>query len=172
MPPWNSSGSNGSAIGKKQRLLPPDNIRHSIKKKIIMAQVSFQKGQPIQSLSGTVGNITFRTLNGRTYMFQKPDPVLPEHPTRQQREQYKRRTIINDCLTIIQSQITDLQEAITERPKIKERLRYLYKSFAPTVKAPTKLQRKILSEYNARFSATSTRRSRVIHESSPTRLHS
>ena len=30
-----------------------------------MAKVSFKENQPIQSLSGTVGNITFRTMNIR-----------------------------------------------------------------------------------------------------------
>ena len=31
-----------------------------------MAKVTFAKNQPIQSLSGSVGAITFRTVNGQT----------------------------------------------------------------------------------------------------------
>ena len=125
-----------------------------------MARISFKENQPIQSLSGTVGNITFRTMNGRTYAYGRTEPVLPKNPTRKQRARFKQQTIINYCLDILQSQIPDIQEAISMRPKIKERLRYLYKTFAPTIKARTKLQKAIMTEYYARFSVTSPYQSR------------
>ncbi len=121
-----------------------------------MAKVHFKPNQPIQSLSGTLGVVTFRTVNGHTHVFRRPDPVLPKNPTRKQRALFKQRTIIDNCLEILQSQYEDIQEAISMRPKIKERLRYLYKTFAPTIKARTKLQRAIMTEYYARFSVTSS----------------
>ncbi len=121
-----------------------------------MAKVTFNPNQPIQSLSGSIGPVTFRTINGRTHVFQRPEPVLPKNPTRKQRAQFKQRTIIDYCLSIIQAQYEDVQEAIKMRPKIKERLRYLYKTFAPTIKARTKLQKAIMTEYYARFSVTSS----------------
>ena len=116
-----------------------------------MAKVHFKPNQPIQSLYGTLGSVTFRTVNGQTQAFQRPEPVLPKNPTRKQRALFKQHTIINNCLDILQSQIPDIQEAIAMRPKIKERLRYLYKTFAPTIKARTKLQKAIMTEYYARF---------------------
>ena len=116
-----------------------------------MARITFKENQPIQSLSGTVGNITFRTMNGRTYAYGRPEPVLPKNPTRKQRALYKRRSIIDQCITILQSQYEDMQVAIKMRPKIKQRLTYLYKTFAPDIKAPTKLQKRIMTEYYARF---------------------
>ena len=125
-----------------------------------MAKVTFNPDQPIQSLSGSVGALTFRTLNGRTFVRERTAPTLPKHPTRQQRDQFKRRTIIDNCLTILQSQIPDIQQAIAMRTKIKDRLNYLYKTFAPTIKARTKLQKAIMTEYHARFSATSSVHSR------------
>ena len=128
-----------------------------------MAKVTFNPNQPVQSLSGSVGALTFRTINGRTFVRERSTPVLPKNPTRKQREQFKQRTIIDSCLTILQSQIPDIQEAIAMRNKFKQRLTYLYKSFAPTIKAPTKLQKAIMTEYYARFSATSTGQSRINH---------
>ena len=125
-----------------------------------MAKVTFVEGQPLQSLSGTVGNITFRTINGRTFARELTAPTLPKNPTRQQRDRFKRQTLINDCIAILQSQYEDIQEAIAVRPKIKDRLNYLYKSFAPTIKTRTKLQKKIMTEYYARFSVTSPCQSR------------
>ena len=116
-----------------------------------MAKVKFNPNQPIQSLSGSVGAITFRTVNGQTQLFRRPDPVLPKNHTRKQRALHKRRSIIDQCITILQSQIPDMQDAIAMRPKIKQRLTYLYQTFAPAIKAPTKLQRKIMTEYYARF---------------------
>ena len=116
-----------------------------------MAKVHFKPNQPIQSLSGTLGSVTFRTVNGQTQAFQRPEPVLPKNPTRKQRALYKRRSIIDQCITILQSQYEDMQVAIAMRPKIKQRLTYLYKTFAPDIKAPTKLQKRIMTEYYARF---------------------
>ena len=129
-------------------------------------RITFKENQPIQSLSGTIGNITYRTVNGRTFAHSRPEPVLPKNPTRQQRALFKRRTIIDNCLSILQGQIPDIQEAIAARDKLKHRLLHLYKKYAPTIKAPTKLQKAIMTEYYARFSPTSTRRLPEIHEKS------
>jgi hypothetical protein len=137
---------------------------------ILMAKIKFNPNQPIQSLSGSVGSISFRTINGHTHMYRRPDPVLPKNPTRKQRAQFKQRTLIDNCLAILQAQYEDIQEAIAMRPKIKERLRYLYKTFAPTIKAPTKLQKAIMTEYYARFSATSPVHSRQNPDTNPVHL--
>ena len=129
-----------------------------------MAKVTFNPDSPIQALSGSLGDFTFRTVYGRTHVFQRPEPVLPKNPTRQQRELFRQRTIINRCLNILQAQYEDFQEAIAMRKKIKERLTYLYKKHAPDIKAPTKLQRAIMTDYYARFSASSPSRSRTVLE--------
>ena len=121
-----------------------------------MAKVTFNPDQPVQSLSGTLGALTFRTINGRTHVFQRAEPELPKHPTRQQRAQFKQRTIINQCITILQDQYEDIREAMTMRPTIKDRLTHLYKKHVTDIKSPTKLQRTIMSEYYARFSSTSS----------------
>jgi len=121
-----------------------------------MAKVTFNPNQPIQSLSGSMGKITFRTINGKTFVHERCAPELPKNPTRQQRARFKQRTIIDSCLTILQSQIDDIQEAISMRSTIKDRLVYLYKKFEPAIKARTKLQKAIMAEYYARFSATSS----------------
>ena len=129
-----------------------------------MARITFNENQPIQALSGSLGDFTFRTVYGRTHVFQRPEPILPKNPTRQQRELFKQRTVINNCINILQAQYEDFQEAIAMRKKIKERLTYLYKKHAPDIKAPTKLQRAIMTDYYARFSASSPSRSRTVLE--------
>ncbi len=121
-----------------------------------MAKVTFNPNQPIQALSGTLGDLTFRTVNGRTHVFQRPEPVLPKNPTRKQRAQFKQQTLINNCINILQSQYEDIREAMAMRPIIKDRLTYLYKKYVKDIKAPIKLQRAIMTEYYAHFSLTST----------------
>lgn len=135
-----------------------------------MARITFNPNQPIQSLSGTLGDMTFRTVNGRTHVFRREEPVLPKNPTRKQRAQFKQRTIINNCISILQSQYEDIQEAMAMRPKIKDRLTYLYKKYVKDIKAPTKLQRAIMTEYYANFSLTSTGQYRC--KVGPTSVHS
>ena len=125
-----------------------------------MAHITFKSGQPVQSLSGSLGALTFRTLYGRTFVHGRTEPVLPKNPTRQQRAQFKQRTIIDQCVTILQAQIEDLQEAIRMRPKIRDRIVRLYKKHAPTIKARTKLQRAIMTEYRQKFAKTSSVQSR------------
>ena len=121
-----------------------------------MAKITFNPNQPIQSLSGSFGALTFRTLYGRTFVMERTAPELPKNPTRKQRAQFKQRSIIDRCVTILQSQYEDMQVAIAMRPKIRDRIVRLYKKHAPTIKAPTKLQKAIMTDYYEKFAKTST----------------
>lgn len=125
-----------------------------------MAQITFNPNQPIQALSGNLGSIAFRTRNGRTYMYRKEDPVLPKNPTRQQRAKFRQQTIVDYCVTTIQAKIQDIQQALAMRITIHNRVVKLYKRLAPTIKARTKLQREIMSEYYSRFGASESNHSR------------
>ena len=116
-----------------------------------MAQIKFNPNQPIQSLSGTVGAVSFRTRNGRTFMYRTGEPVLPKNPTRKQRAQYKQRIVVDFCVSAIQAQIPDIQDALAMRPTIRSRVMRLYKLLSPSTKARTKLQGYILAEYGRRF---------------------
>ena len=109
--------------------------------------MTFKNGQPIQSLSGTIGNLTYRTVNGKTFVRARPERTLPEHASREERARYRRETMIDQCTGIIQHEITDIQEAIRMRTKIRSRLVGLYKKYEKEIKAPTKLQARIMEEY-------------------------
>ena len=102
------------------------------------------------ALSGTVGDLTFKTRNGQTFMYQKPDPQLPEHPTPKQRARYRKQLIVAECVKRIQGRFDDMLTAISSRKTIYNRVARLYDKLAPTVRARTKLIRAILDEY-ARF---------------------
>lgn len=116
-----------------------------------MARVKFNPGQPIQSLSGTLGNAVFRTMYGRTFVFERARPVLPKNATREQKARYRRRVMVDECVRILQDEIEDITEAIAMRKKILERVGYLYDKYVQEIKAPTKLQRKIMGEYRAKY---------------------
>ena len=116
-----------------------------------MARVKFKEGQPIQSLSGTLGNSVFRTRNGQTFVHERSYPELPKDATRAQKARYRRRMMINECVSILQDEIEDIAEAISMRKKITERIGYLYDKYVNKRKARTKLQRKIMGEYRAKY---------------------
>ena len=99
------------------------------------------------SLSGTIGDMTFKTINGQTYAFQKAEPKLPENATREQKKQYKKRIVVNECVQILQGEIEDIMDAINKRPAIRAKIGYWYDKFAPHIKARTKLQAAIISAY-------------------------
>lgn len=116
-----------------------------------MARVTFKPGQPIQSLSGTIGNLTYRTVYGQTFVHLAREVKLPENPTRADKERFRRLTIANQCVCILQEEISDLQESLRMRPKIRERILGLYKRYHKEIKARTKLQKKIMEEYRKRW---------------------
>ena len=112
-----------------------------------MAQI---KLNPLfDSISGTIGDLTFRTMNGKSYMYRRSEPQLPPHPTRKQRAQYKKRCMVNDCVTLIQEQMDDIITAIRLRKTIYNHIARLYDKYAPTIKAKNKLQKAIMTDYFA-----------------------
>ena len=116
-----------------------------------MAKIEFKEGSPIQSLSGTLGNMTFRSINGRTYVTQRAERELPEDASREEKRAYRRRQMIQDCVQILQAEIIDIEEAIRMRYKIYVRIAALYDKYVGEIKAPTKLQKQIMTEYRSRY---------------------
>ena len=110
-----------------------------------MAKVTLMPG--IESISGTVGNVTFRTINGKTFMSKRKAPVLPKDATRQQKAQFRKRKVVDTCVVLVQAQKEDILEAIGQRKKIRDRICYLYEKLSPEIKARTKLQKAIMSAY-------------------------
>ena len=98
----------------------------------------------ISSLSGTIGDMTFRTRNGKTSVFQKNPPRLPANATRKQKAKYKKQVIVDQCIKILQDEIGDILIAIERRHAIKQKVEYWYDKFAPKIKAKTKLQDAII----------------------------
>ena len=117
-----------------------------------MARVEFKTNSPIQSLSGTIGGMTFRTVNGKTSVYTLKEPELPEDASRADKRKWKRERMVRQCVMILQDEMDDLFAAIEMRKKMKDRIMYLYKKYEKEIKAPTKLQRKIMTEYRAKWS--------------------
>ena len=116
-----------------------------------MARVTFEKGQRITHLSGQIGNLIYRTVGGKTFVFEAEGAGLPKNATRKQKRLYKRKCIINECVELIQRQVGDIDVALAMRTKIRDRMRSLYDRLAPEIKASTKLQRAMITEYETRF---------------------
>ena len=116
-----------------------------------MARVIFEKGQRITHLSGQIGNLIYRTVGGKTFVFEAEGAGLPKNATRKQKRLYKRKCIINECVELIQRQMGDIDVALAMRTKIRDRMRSLYDRLAPEIKARTKLQKAMMEEYDARF---------------------
>ena len=116
-----------------------------------MARVTFKKDQPIQSLSGSIGNIEFRTINGKTFVHERCEPELPKDATRKEKAQFRRRMIVQQCVTILQNEMEDVQAAIAERTRIKDRIQRLYDKYVHEIPARTKLQRRIMGEYRVKY---------------------
>ena len=110
-----------------------------------MARVNLMPG--IESISGTIGDVTFFTRNGKTFMTKRSEPELPKKATRAQKAQYRKRTMVNTCVALVQVQMDDVFVAICQRKKIRDRMRYLYEKLSPEIRTRTKLQKAIMTAY-------------------------
>lgn len=110
-----------------------------------MARVELMPG--IESISGTVGNLTFRTVNGKTVVHKKAKPLLPEKPTNQEKAKYKRATVIGQCVAMVQNGIGDLREAIAQRDMIRHRISRLYDRYVQETQSTAKLIQRIMAGY-------------------------
>ena len=96
-----------------------------------MATFIFKKDQPIQSLSGTCGDLTFRTLpSGRT--------VGHIHEL---------TSLIDECVGEIQVKMASVEEAIEQRKAIKLRVTRLYKALREGTDDDGELKKRILMAY-------------------------
>jgi hypothetical protein len=116
-----------------------------------MARIRFKEGSVIQRLSGKIGNLTYRTAGGKTFVYATEIPELPQDATIKQKNQYKKRMIIDACVVLIQREM-ELEVALAMRQKLRDRMDYLYKCLSPKIKAKTKLQKAMMEAYYNRFS--------------------
>ena len=100
-----------------------------------------------EPLSGTYGYLTFRVINGKAFVREKPEVLLPKHPTEEQKAKRKKRLVIDECVARIQMRNKDIRTAIGEREKIRNRVTWLYTKLSRTIRSRTKLAREILKEY-------------------------
>ena len=116
-----------------------------------MARIKFKEGSEIQRLSGKIGNLTYRTAGGKTFVYATEIPELPQDATPKQKNQYKKRMIIDACVVLIQREM-ELEVALAMRQKLRDRMDYLYKCLSSKIKAKTKLQKAMMEAYYNRFS--------------------
>jgi len=121
-----------------------------------MARVTFEENQPIQALSGTVGYLTYRTMNGKTFVYARREPELPKNASRKERAAYKECMIVNECVRIIQDEMEDFVAAIHARQAIRAAMKRYYRLYSPEIKARTKLQCAMLLAYRRRNHRYST----------------
>ena len=114
-----------------------------------MARIELMPG--IESISGTIGNLTFRTRGGKTFVHAKREAELPLRATRQEREKWLRTTVLDQCVRIVQENCGDMHEAIRKRTLIRQRLAVLYAKYRAETSARTKLQKKMLEAYHRHY---------------------
>ena len=105
----------------------------------------------IQSISGKVGNLEFRTLkSGKTVVRarQEDDYRRPmTEPTEKARAQRRRFGVISSTVSTIQRNYDRIDEAALDRKKIWQKVSYLYGKYFESIDDDAKLIAKLLEEY-------------------------
>jgi len=130
-----------------------------------MARVTFKAGQPIQSLSGTIGNLTYRTINGKTFVRVRGEVTLASNASAEAKAAYRRKTIVDECVRIIQEEIGDMAAAIQARAGIRAAMKRYYEQFSTETGSRLKLQAKMLEAYRNRRQKQDLGSTRVGNES-------
>lgn len=113
-----------------------------------MARVYFKKNQPTQSLHGCYAGVIYReTATNNTSGFFKPSIDLPDDATAEQRAEYRRRVIIDNCERTAQLQMEDSQQAMKERRAIRMRLLRLYAKLNDDNLEESEVENKIMEAY-------------------------
>ena len=88
-----------------------------------MAKVTFATG--IKSVSGSVGNMTFVTRNGKSYVYRrvvkKNRPATPAEKARR-----RRFSIVAKIVRFVQAQCRDVKHATDIRKKLWDKVTYWY----------------------------------------------
>lgn len=130
-----------------------------------MARVTFKAGQPIQSLSGTIGNLTYRTINGKTFVRVRGEVGLASNASTEAKAAYRRKMIVDECVRIIQEEIGDMAAAIQARAGIRAAMKRYYEQFSTETGSRLKLQAKMLEAYRNRRQKQDLGSTRVGNES-------
>ena len=130
-----------------------------------MARVTFKAGQPIQSLSGTIGNLTYRTINGKTFVRVRGEVELASNASTEAKAAYRRKMIVDECVRIIQEEISDMAAAIQARAGIRAAMKRYYDQFSTETGSRLKLQAKMLEAYRNRRQKQDLGSTRVGNES-------
>ncbi len=106
----------------------------------------------IQSISGKVGNLEFRTLkSGKTVVrARQMDEYRPTtEPTEKALAQRRRFGVVSSTVAAIQRNYPRIDEAALDRKKIWQKVSYLYAKYFESIDDDRKLQDKLLEEYYA-----------------------
>ncbi|MBQ4394031.1 MAG: hypothetical protein II825_01850 [Paludibacteraceae bacterium] len=104
----------------------------------------------IQSISGKVGSLEFRTLkSGRTVVRarRENDYISERIPTEKELAQRRRFGVISSTVAIIQRNYDRIDEAARDRKKIWQKVAYHYAKYFETVTDDKQLQKILLEEY-------------------------
>ena len=104
----------------------------------------------IESISGKVGNLEFRTLkSGRTIVRARGEyDYQPKSlPTAKALAQRRRFGIVGATVAAIQRNYPRIDQAALDRKKIWQKVSYLYAKYAESIEDDAKLQAKLLEEY-------------------------
>ena len=70
-----------------------------------MARITFKN--PNDHLSGTLCGLVYKNRNGKNFVYSQPEPVLPKRPTKEQRLKYRKDCVVQNCVSLIQSDMLD-----------------------------------------------------------------
>ena len=105
----------------------------------------------IQSISGKVGGLEFRTLkSGRTIVRARREKEQPSNrvPTPKELAQRRRFGVVSATVAQIQHAYPRIDLAAHDRKKIWQKVAYLYAKWADEILDDKLLQEKIIERYN------------------------
>ena len=107
----------------------------------------------IQSISGKVGNLEFRTLkSGKTIVHARSAETAAQRahrePTASEQARWKRFGMVSSITAEIQRGYARIDEAAHDRQKIWLRVKYLYDKLSGSYEDEKELRRVILEKYD------------------------
>ena len=105
------------------------------------------------------------SINGKTFVRVRGEVGLASNASTEAKAAYRRKTIVDECVRIIQEEIGDMAAAIQARAGIRAAMKRYYEQFSTETGSRLKLQAKMLEAYRNRRQKQDLGSTRVGNES-------
>jgi hypothetical protein len=122
-----------------------------------MARVTLDPGGVIESISGRVGNMVYRTYKSGLITVHRISPRVHKAATKKEKATRQRFEMVNRIVSELQHDYSRIDKAAAMRKRLWQKVGYVYDKYSETVKNRKELEKIIRSQLGLNTDESGTR---------------